>query len=150
MARIFNSVVALVVMAAVLVAGPIGSGGVAAAAEGGGQESQLQREIDRLPAEKRIELERQLAEGIAAAGIDLHDPAVQNQLAQTLGVSAAEIDRAVKAVDSGSGTLAESTPIALIFVAAALIFVPSVFRTVGGTLYDWLGQVEGVEGIDPF
>jgi hypothetical protein len=144
-ARLFNSVVALVVMAAVVVAGPIGSGGVAAAAaaEGGVQESRRQRVIVHLPATKRIDLERLLAEGIAAAGIDLHDPAVQNQLAQTLGVSPAEIDRAVKAVDSGIGTLADSTPI-------ALIFAPSIFRSVGGTLYGWLAEVAGVEGIEPF
>ena len=86
-------------MAALLVAGPIGSGGAAAAAEGGSQESRLQREVDRLPPDKRAELETQLAEGIATAGTDLHDPATVERLAQTLGVSTAEIDRAVESVD---------------------------------------------------
>ena len=41
-----------------------------------------------------------------------------------------------------------SKPIALLFVAAALIFVPSVFKATGGTLFgDGASQaVEGVEG----
>jgi intracellular multiplication protein IcmD len=43
-----------------------------------------------------------------------------------------------------------SMPIALLFVAAALIFIPSVFKTVGGTLYGASGQVAGVSGITTF
>jgi hypothetical protein len=148
-ARLLNSAIALLVTTAVLVAGPIGSGGLAVAAAGGAQESRLQREVDRMPAGERVELERQLAEGIAAAGIDLHDPTIQNHLAQTLGVTAAEIDRAVNAVESGS-TPADSVPIVFIFVAAALIFAPSVFRTVAGTLYGWLAEISGIGGIEPF
>jgi hypothetical protein len=147
-ARLFNGLIALVAMAAVLVAGPIGSGGVAAAAEGGSQESRLQREVDRLPAPKRAELETQLAEGIAAAGTDLHDPATQERLAQKLGVSKAEIDRAVKGAEVGDGS--NAGPIALLLVAIALIFAPSVFQSIGGTLYEWLAEIGGIEGIKPF
>ncbi len=148
MARLLNALIALLAMAAVLVAGPIGSGGVAAAAEGGNKESQLQREVDRLPAPKRAELETQLAEGIAAAGTDLHDPATQERLSRTLGVSKAEIDRAVKGAEAGDGS--NAGPIALIFVAIALIFAPSVFQSIGGTIFEWLSQVGGIEGLEPF
>jgi len=148
-ARLLNGLIALVATAALLLAGPIGSGGVAAAAEGAGLESKLQREVDRLPAPKRAELETQLAEGLAAAGMDLHDPATREQLAQTLGVSKAEVDRTIEAVDLGAGTPADTRPIVLLFLAAALIFAPMVFQTVGGTLYEWF-MVGGVEGVDVF
>ena len=38
------------------------------------------------------------------------------------------------------------TPIALIFIAAALIFLPSIFTTAGHTLFGSSGQVGGVYG----
>ncbi|HVX00036.1 MAG TPA: hypothetical protein VHA52_06355, partial [Candidatus Babeliaceae bacterium] len=40
-----------------------------------------------------------------------------------------------------------SQPIALIFVAAALLFIPSVFKSLGSTLYGTSGVVAGVSGI---
>ncbi len=40
-----------------------------------------------------------------------------------------------------------SQPIALLFVAAALMFIPSVFKSVGTTLYSGGGAVAGVSGI---
>lgn len=43
-----------------------------------------------------------------------------------------------------------SMPIVFLFVAAALIFAPMVFRTVGGTLYGSVGMVAGVSGITSF
>ncbi|HEY1975642.1 MAG TPA: hypothetical protein VGG89_03785 [Candidatus Baltobacteraceae bacterium] len=43
-----------------------------------------------------------------------------------------------------------STPITFIFVAAALIFAPSVFKSAGGTLYGETGETSAVEGIMPF
>lgn len=42
------------------------------------------------------------------------------------------------------------TPIALLFVGAALIFIPSVFKVGGGTLFGSSGQVAGVSGITSF
>ena len=132
MARLLKALTAFVAMAALLVAGPIGSGGVAAAAEGGGKESRLQREVDLLPAEKRAELETRLAEGIAAAGTDLHDPATVERLAQKLGVSTAEIDRAVESVDLGA-TGNPGGGIVLLFIAIALTFAPGVFQSIAGT-----------------
>lgn len=42
------------------------------------------------------------------------------------------------------------TPIALLFVGAALIFVPSVFKVGGGTLFGASGTVAGVSGIKSF
>jgi hypothetical protein len=134
-------------MAAVLVAGPIGSGGVAAAAGGGSQESRLQREVDRLPAAKRAALETQLAEGIAAAGTDLNDPATRERLARTLGVPVAEIDHAVESAKVGDGT--NGAPILMLFVAVALIFAPSVFKSIGGSLFEWLAE-GSIEGLEPF
>lgn len=42
------------------------------------------------------------------------------------------------------------TPIALLFVGAALIFVPTVFRVGGATLFGASGSVAGVSGITSF
>ncbi len=42
------------------------------------------------------------------------------------------------------------TPIALLFVGAALIFAPTVFRVSGGTLFGASGTVAGVSGIASF
>ena len=42
------------------------------------------------------------------------------------------------------------TPIALLFVGAALIFVPTVFKVSGETLFGGSGVVAGVSGITSF
>lgn len=42
------------------------------------------------------------------------------------------------------------TPIALLFVGAALIFIPTVFKVSGATLFGGSGTVAGVEGITSF
>jgi len=40
--------------------------------------------------------------------------------------------------------------IALLFVAAALLFIPSVFKTSGGTLFGASGAVAGISGVTQF
>jgi intracellular multiplication protein IcmD len=42
------------------------------------------------------------------------------------------------------------TPIALLFVGAALIFIPTVFKVSGGTMFGGSGSVAGVSGITSF
>ncbi len=42
------------------------------------------------------------------------------------------------------------TPIALLFVGAALIFIPTVFKVSGATLFGASGAVAGVSGITSF
>lgn len=42
------------------------------------------------------------------------------------------------------------TPIALLFIGAALIFMPTVFRVSGQTLFGASGSVAGVSGITTF
>ncbi|RDI48619.1 type IV secretion protein IcmD [Aquicella lusitana] len=42
------------------------------------------------------------------------------------------------------------TPIALLFVGAALIFMPTVFKVGGATLFGQSGTVAGVSGITSF
>lgn len=42
------------------------------------------------------------------------------------------------------------TPIALLFVGAALIFIPTVFKVSGQTLFGTSGTVAGVSGIENF
>lgn len=42
------------------------------------------------------------------------------------------------------------TPIALLFVGAALIFIPTVFKVSGATLFGGSGSVAGVSGITSF
>ncbi|VVC76680.1 hypothetical protein AQUSIP_20040 [Aquicella siphonis] len=42
------------------------------------------------------------------------------------------------------------TPIALLFVGAALIFIPTVFKVSGATLFGGSGEVAGVSGVVSF
>lgn len=42
------------------------------------------------------------------------------------------------------------TPIALLFVGAALIFIPTVFKVSGATLFGGSGVVGGISGITSF
>lgn len=43
-----------------------------------------------------------------------------------------------------------STPIVMLFLAAALMFIPSVFSSAGGTLFGGSGKVAGTSGITSF
>jgi hypothetical protein len=52
--------------------------------------------------------------------------------------------------DPPSPASAPTSPVVMLFVAMALIFAPSVFKTTGGTIFDSAGQVSGVEGITSF
>jgi len=40
--------------------------------------------------------------------------------------------------------------VALLFVAAVLVFAPSTFKSVGGTLFGNVDQIDGIDGIVPF
>ena len=42
------------------------------------------------------------------------------------------------------------TPIALLFVGAALIFMPTVFKVAGGTMFGSSGEVAGPSGVATF
>lgn len=142
----------VVLVLAIAVASPIGSGGVAAATEPQGHESKLEREIDALPSAQRADLERKIADGLETAGIDLKDPQVEARLAQLLGVGKGEIDRAVgdsEGRKAGTVTASPAAGVLLIFLATALIFAPSAFRSIGGTLYEYFiaGGVEGIEAL---
>lgn len=55
-----------------------------------------------------------------------------------------------KAHKDNPTTVPISQPIMLLFVAAALIFVPSVFKTTGGTLFGASGSQAGVSGVASF
>jgi intracellular multiplication protein IcmD len=46
--------------------------------------------------------------------------------------------------------IAISMPIALLFVAAALIGIPSVFKTTGSTLFGASGAKSSISGLDKF
>lgn len=46
--------------------------------------------------------------------------------------------------------VAISVPIALLFIAAALLFIPSVFKSTGQTLFGVSGTVGGVSGVYSF
>jgi len=43
-----------------------------------------------------------------------------------------------------------SKPIALLFISAALLFIPSVFTSTGATLFGGEGQTAGVSGVVSF
>ena len=149
MTRFVHLGLAVMAMAAVLLAGPIGSGGVAAAANGG-QESRLEREVDRFSPKQRAQLEREVADGLAGAGIDLADPAMQARVADALGVPTAEVRRAAEGADAAAGAANASTPIFLVFIAAALIFAPAIFKSIADTIFGWDGEAGGIEGVEPF
>lgn len=40
------------------------------------------------------------------------------------------------------------TPVALLFVAASLLFLPSILETAGGTLFGSDAKISGVKGVD--
>lgn len=42
------------------------------------------------------------------------------------------------------------TPIALLFISAALLFLPSIFSIAGGTLFGSSGSVGGISGVTSF
>lgn len=42
------------------------------------------------------------------------------------------------------------TPIALLFVGAALIFAPTIFKVSGGTMFSSSGMVGGISGVTSF
>ncbi len=42
------------------------------------------------------------------------------------------------------------TPIALLFIAAALLFLPTIFKVSGGTLFGSSGSVGGITGVTSF
>jgi hypothetical protein len=46
--------------------------------------------------------------------------------------------------------IAVSMPIVFLFVAAALIFAPSVFRSTGGTLFGDSAVADAIEGVEMF
>jgi phage-related minor tail protein len=148
--RLAQAVIAVVGMVAIVVSGPVGSGGVAVAAGAtGSQESRLEREVDGLSAGQRAQLEQQLSERLKANGIDLADPQVQARLARALGVSPAEISRAVEGFDTLPASRSGPGLITLLFVAAALVFAPAIFQAIGGTLFEWLAELGAAEGVEP-
>ena len=53
-------------------------------------------------------------------------------------------------INSNPTQQAPDWPIVMMFVAAALIFAPSVFSATGGTMFGIAEFVNGVEGIEPF
>jgi hypothetical protein len=75
------------------------------------------------------------------------------QLAVEAAVSSAKATSIITALESyakdNPTQIPISKPIALLFVAAALIFVPSVFKSTGATLFGD-GASQAVEGVDGF
>jgi hypothetical protein len=92
-----------------------------------------------------------MTDQLKAAGLDLTDPRIQAKLAQILGVGPAEIAGGIGESNARlAGTVGgpPTAGILLLFVAASLIFAPSVFQSVGGTLYGALVETGGIEGIE--
>lgn len=56
----------------------------------------------------------------------------------------------LKAHKDNSTQVPVSTGIVLLFVAAALIFVPTVFKVSGATMFGGSGEVGGISGITSF
>ena len=107
-------------MVALLLAGPIGSGGVAAAAPAGGHGSPLERALDKLTPAERAQLAQQVTEQLEESGVHLKAPS-----------------------DS-------STSVVFLFIVAALLFLPSAFKVIGDIVFHAIGEVGGIEGLEPF
>jgi hypothetical protein len=80
--------------------------------------------------------------------------AVANGLQFTVEAGVAA-DRAVSALSAiqdqePAPQIPISQPIALLFIAAVLIFAPNVFQSVGATLYGSSTVVSAVDGVAPF
>ena len=94
---------------------------------------------------------------VRTLGEQLHQIAVTNGLQFTPETSAlpARYLEAIEALwdackEKTPVTTTISTPIAFLFIAAALLFAPGEFRAAGGTLYGGEDAVSGVDGIVPF
>ena len=64
-------------------------------------------------------------------------------------IAAAQVKAIQGIPQDGATQVPISTPIALLFVAAALLFAPSTFKATGGTLFGD-AVVQAVEGVVPF
>ena len=83
--------------------------------------------------------------GLAAA----RGPELAAETPETAEIAAAKLTALQKLQKDNPTQVPISTPIALIFIAAALLFAPSTFRTTGGTLFG-ADTVNAVEGVVPF
>jgi hypothetical protein len=105
------------------------------------------------PPAQQYEFVGQLDAVLKAAGIDLALPTHHTLLAEILGLEMVEIARAVDELRAHAGdptTAPPSSGIALIFIAAALIFAPAAFQTIGGTLFEQAAVTDGIDGLLPF
>lgn len=92
----------------------------------------------------RSAVQSQLARLAAAHGL-----AFEPEASVPAEIAAAQIKAIEGALKDDTPQLPVGLPIALLFISAALIFLPSTFKSVGGTLFGD-AAVQAVEGIVPF
>jgi hypothetical protein len=138
---------------------------LASRAAGAPTEAQLSQEEEQLKAaelglsQPQLEfLVRTLNAALLAGGIHPTQlsQAERQQISVVSGLSLQQVN---DALDTYEAVLSKdnpvqvpvSQPIALVFIAAALIFVPSVFSSIGGTLFgDQAGEIGEIEGVEKF
>ena len=79
-----------------------------------------------------------------------HGLAFEPEVSVSVSSAAGQLGAIEKSHKGDSPQTPIAMPIALLFIAVALVFAPSTFKSVGGTMFGDLGQIEGVDGIEPF
>jgi len=79
-----------------------------------------------------------------------HRLAFEPEASVSVSFAAAPLGAIEKSVKGDSTRTPVSIGIALLFIAAALVFAPSTFKSIGGTLFGDLDQIGGIDGIEPF
>jgi hypothetical protein len=151
---------ALIASLVLLVSWPLAMSSVAKGAPSAAErseEQQLGKEAEGLTDAQRELLVRTLDTALLVAGIHPSQlsQAERAQIAQLSGQSLPTVNTALDQFQSflhkdNPDQIPIGTPIALIYIAAALIFAPAIFNTIGGTLYGGDGAASGVEGIPQF
>jgi len=93
----------------------------------------------------KTNLQDQLSRIAAAHGL-----AFEPEASVSASSAAAQLAAIEKVHKDNPTQIPVGMPIALLFVAAALVFMPSVFKSTGGTLFGDLDKIAGVDGIEPF
>lgn len=139
--------------------------GFAATASAAPSEKELSKEDQQLSAAEMGLTPQQLEfvvktlnSALIAAGVhpDQLSQADRQQIAQMSGLSLQEVNDSLDAYKAAVGKdnpsqIPISMPIVFIFTAAALIFAPSVFASIAGTLYGGGGDASSsIDGIGQF
>ena len=79
-----------------------------------------------------------------------HGLAFEPEVSVSVSSAAGQLGAIEKSHKGDSTQTPIAMPIALLFIAVALVFAPSTFKSIGGTMFGDIDQIAGVDGIEPF